>query len=462
MKQVFTMNFINIKHNYIHNYIHTTIYIHNYIHTTILYTTILTQLFTGVTTVQVPDRVVAQMGQKQVGSVTSAERGTLVTVALAGNAQGDLVPPFFIFPRKRFKDHFLRGGPVGCAGSGNPTGWMKEPDFLLYLAHFTSHTRVSKESKLLLLLDNHTSHLSIAAIDYCRANGIVLLSFPPHCTHRLQPMDISVFGPLKGYVNSAADRWMRSHPGINISIYDVPSIVAEALPKAATVNNITSGFSSPGIWPFNPSAFEEKDFAGAYSTDRPPPQASGDEVSASPGATSGMDVPDRAAGPDEAVQPEGEAVEFSPDIVRPYPKAGPRKITKRRGRKRQVELLLHLISCLDFLCLQSCRPTTFKVIQLSLKPAPPTITWPADGVSPTLGLVCPVPEAAEFTTIAASTSPIYLGLSSEDVSCLVCCELFSASMSGEEWVQCVFCYKWSHEACTDGSAHYLCHLCDKE
>ena len=81
----------------------------------------------------------------------------------------------------------------------------------------------------------------------------------------------------------------------------------------------------------------------------------------------GMDVPDRAAGPDEAVRPEGEAVEFSPDIVQPYPKAGPRKITKRRGRKRQVELLLHLISCLDFHCLQSCRPTTFKVIQLSLK-----------------------------------------------------------------------------------------------
>ena len=91
---------------------------------------------TGVTTVQVPDRVVAQMGQKQVGSVPSAERGTLVTVALAGNAHGDLVPPFFIFPRKRFKDHILRGGPVGCAGTGNPTGWMKEPDFLLYLAHF--------------------------------------------------------------------------------------------------------------------------------------------------------------------------------------------------------------------------------------------------------------------------------------------------------------------------------------
>ena len=72
-----------------------------------------------------------------------------------------------------------------------------------------------------------------------------------------------------------------------MTIYDVPSIVAEALPGAATVKNITSGFSSAGIWPFKPTVFQEKDFAGSYATDRPPPQASGDTVSASPGATSG-------------------------------------------------------------------------------------------------------------------------------------------------------------------------------
>ena len=66
-----------------------------------------------------------------------------------------------------------------------------------------------------------------------------------------------VFGLLKGYVSRVADRWMRSHPGSNITIYDVPSIVAEALPEAATVKNITSGFSSPGIWPFKPSAFQQ-------------------------------------------------------------------------------------------------------------------------------------------------------------------------------------------------------------
>ncbi|CAK9292442.1 unnamed protein product [Gordionus sp. m RMFG-2023] len=37
---------------------------------------------TGLTTVQNPSKIVAQKGQKQVGSITSAERGTLVTMAL--------------------------------------------------------------------------------------------------------------------------------------------------------------------------------------------------------------------------------------------------------------------------------------------------------------------------------------------------------------------------------------------
>ena len=37
---------------------------------------------TGITTVQKPCRIVAKRGMKQVGFITSAERGTLVTVAL--------------------------------------------------------------------------------------------------------------------------------------------------------------------------------------------------------------------------------------------------------------------------------------------------------------------------------------------------------------------------------------------
>ncbi|CAF4872085.1 unnamed protein product [Pieris macdunnoughi] len=64
---------------------------------------------TGVTTVQRPDKVVARRGIRQVGAVTSAERGTLVTVACAVNALGNAIPPFFIFPTVRYHDHFVSG-----------------------------------------------------------------------------------------------------------------------------------------------------------------------------------------------------------------------------------------------------------------------------------------------------------------------------------------------------------------
>ncbi|XP_039763643.1 uncharacterized protein LOC120636292 [Pararge aegeria] len=81
---------------------------------------------TGVTTVQKPKKIVAARGQKQVGAITSAERGVLVTLACAINAAGNSVPPMFVFPRIRYTDLFLRAGPSEAIGAGNSSGWMKE------------------------------------------------------------------------------------------------------------------------------------------------------------------------------------------------------------------------------------------------------------------------------------------------------------------------------------------------
>lgn len=53
---------------------------------------------TGVTTVQKPTKVVVGCGTKQAGKMTSAERGSVVTMCCAVNATGGtVVTPFFIF-----------------------------------------------------------------------------------------------------------------------------------------------------------------------------------------------------------------------------------------------------------------------------------------------------------------------------------------------------------------------------
>ena len=148
---------------------------------------------TGITTVHKPCKVIAEKGKKQVGKLTSAERGSLVTVCGAVNAVGNAIPPFCIFPRCKFKDFMIAGAPAGTGGACNPSGWMNAEIFVQYLNHFVRHTRCSKDNKVLLLLDNHESHVSIDAINFARDNGIVMLTFPPHCSHRLQPLDLCIW-----------------------------------------------------------------------------------------------------------------------------------------------------------------------------------------------------------------------------------------------------------------------------
>ena len=71
---------------------------------------------TGVTTVQDPKKVVTATGTKSVGSITSVERGEPATVLHAVYAAGHALAPVMIFPRVRYRDYFVRGGPPGCIG----------------------------------------------------------------------------------------------------------------------------------------------------------------------------------------------------------------------------------------------------------------------------------------------------------------------------------------------------------
>lgn len=89
---------------------------------------------TGITIVQKPDKVVARRGFEQVGRITSQERGMLSTLALAVSATGNnSVPPFFVFPRVHFRDHFISDWPPGSAQAIHQDGWRKKI-LLLFLS----------------------------------------------------------------------------------------------------------------------------------------------------------------------------------------------------------------------------------------------------------------------------------------------------------------------------------------
>ena len=220
---------------------------------------------TVVSTVQKPNKVVALKGVKQVGSITSSERGQMITICSAGNAAGNFVPPTLVFPRKKFKNHFIRDGPNGYMGAATSSGWMEPETFLLFMKHFVKIVKVNIEHPVLLLLENHCSHLAIVVLDYCKDNGVVLLSFPPHCSHKLQPLDRTVFGPLKKIWGPEQQTWMRNNPGKTMTIFDLP------WPQSAVSGKIIKGFEVTGIYPFNRNIFTDFEYAPSFVTDRPNP-----------------------------------------------------------------------------------------------------------------------------------------------------------------------------------------------
>jgi hypothetical protein len=154
---------------------------------------------TGVTTVVQASHTADQTGVKQVGHVVSAQKGQLITVCAIINATGNTVPPVLVFPHARMHDAQMINAPEGSSGLVNcPTsGWMTGPLFLKVLEHIKKNTHCNKEEAILVLLNNHKSHCTFDAVLYCRENGIVMCTFPPHCTQQLQPLDVAVTGPFK-------------------------------------------------------------------------------------------------------------------------------------------------------------------------------------------------------------------------------------------------------------------------
>jgi hypothetical protein len=101
-----------------------------------------------------------------------------------------------------------------------------------------------------------------------KENDIIMLTLPPHTSHKLQPLDRTCYGPLKTAYSTAMDNWMRANPNRTVTIHDIAEIVNEAQMSAFVPRNVISGFRVTGISPYNDEIFTDLDFAPAQVTDR--------------------------------------------------------------------------------------------------------------------------------------------------------------------------------------------------
>nr|XP_047133857.1 MFS-type transporter clz9-like [Hydra vulgaris] len=293
----------------------------------------------GLTTVQKPVNMLAGKGSKQVGRITSAERGTLVTGCCASNAIGNSIPLLFVFPKVKFHDYIIKEESPGCVGFANPSGWMNSDIFIEWIKHFVRYSNWSHESLVLLLLDSHKSHISVRALDLAIQHVIAMLSFPPHCTHKLQPLGRTVFGPFKWFYNAACDNWMVTNPRL-MTIYDIVSIVREPYTKVFSPSNIQRGFQVAGIEPFNPEIYKDDEYLPLSVTDRAAPNVVNTilvepemTVAHVDGMEPEMPLVHHETSFSNKVSPSIASL-LSPEVLKPYPKAS---AIQRSVKSRQLK-----------------------------------------------------------------------------------------------------------------------------
>lgn len=196
------------------------------------------------------ERVLAQKGEKHVYKNSGDEKENL-TVLITGNALGQLAPPLVVFPYERIPSAVASNFPSDWAIGKSENGWMCGETFYEYMANiFNGWVEENKIKKpILFFLDGHSSHMTLHLSRFCSDNKIVIISLYPNATHILQPMDVSIFRPLKLQWKKAVADWRLDNQGEKLKKEHFASVLKKAL-NVISPDCLKNGFRKCGLFPF--------------------------------------------------------------------------------------------------------------------------------------------------------------------------------------------------------------------
>jgi hypothetical protein len=196
--------------------------------------------------------------KKLVGNVQDGSREWVTTVACIC-ADGGWIPPALIYKAStgNIQESWVQDfGHEEAFFASSPNGWTDNQLGLAWLTQVFDRYTKAKAGRAwrLLFVDGHGSHINMAFLQYCSDNRILVAVYPPHSTHRLQPLDVALFSPLAIYYSQELDVFIRDCQGLSsITKRDFFRLFWPAFIKAFSVDNVCSAWRRTGIHPFDPS-----------------------------------------------------------------------------------------------------------------------------------------------------------------------------------------------------------------
>ena len=93
-----------------------------------------------------------------------------------------------------------------------------------------------------------------------------MLCLPPHTTHEAQPLDCTVFSPLKAKWRRVCHKYFQANPGKVITNFNFVSLFTKAFTQAVTPANLVAWFNSCGAYPLDSSSHSNFGFRGSSAS----------------------------------------------------------------------------------------------------------------------------------------------------------------------------------------------------
>jgi DDE superfamily endonuclease len=180
-----------------------------------------------------------------------------ISVLSAVTAAGRALSPGVIYQSatRLVREDWLRDwdttGDFRALVTSTESGWINADLAFQWLKEvIDKETRREGGRKRLLLLDGHSTHLTLPFLEACDEANIILALIPAHSTHIMQPLDVGLFGPLSRAYSAALEAKQSSLPlATAISKGDFWRLFEGAYKAAFTSTNIRKAFAAAGIYP---------------------------------------------------------------------------------------------------------------------------------------------------------------------------------------------------------------------
>lgn len=183
-----------------------------------------------------------------------------ITVVGCICADGTALPPLLIYKSKanNVQDSWLEDFDAekhDCWFTSSPNGWTTDEIGLKWLDRLF-HERTKDKSRRrwrLLFVDGHGSHVTLPFLEKSYERRILVAVYPPHATHRLQPLDVGCFAPLATYYSQNLEQFTINSEGFtNLQRRDFFRLFFPAWHEAFTEKNVASSWRKAGLFPFDP------------------------------------------------------------------------------------------------------------------------------------------------------------------------------------------------------------------